>query len=103
MHHSGRTKYFYSVRYCFISTVPKRWPVKSRRESKHSHFLGILLKNVVPGKIETYFVENIEKQTTVNPLRPNSDLSQTSHCNIKGVSVSEVTRIEKEITPVKLY
>ena len=23
----------------------------------------------------------------VNPLRPNNDLSQTSHCNIKGVSV----------------
>ena len=24
----------------------------------------------------------------INPLRPNSDLSQTSHCNIKGLSVS---------------
>ena len=40
---------------------------------------------------------------TVNPLRPNNDLSQTFHCNIKGVSVSEVMRIENEITPVKLY
>ena len=37
----------------------------------------------------------------LNPLRPNNDLSQTSHCNIKGVSVSEVMRIENEITPVK--
>ena len=36
-----------------------------------------------------------------NPLRPNNDLSQTSHCNIKGVSVGEVMRIENEITPVK--
>ena len=29
-----------------------------------------------------------------NPLRPNNGLSQTSHCNIKGLSVSEVMRIE---------
>ena len=36
-------------------------------------------------------------------LRPNNDLSQTSHCNIKGVSVSEFMRIENEITPVKFY
>ena len=39
----------------------------------------------------------------INPLRPNNDLSQTSHCNIKGVSVSEVMRIENKITPVKFY
>ena len=39
----------------------------------------------------------------LNPLRPNNDLSQTSHCNIKGVSVSEVMRIENKITPVKFY
>ena len=39
-----------------------------------------------------------------NPLRPNSaDLSQTSHCNIKGLSVWEVMRIENTITSVKLY
>ena len=37
------------------------------------------------------------------PLRPNSDLSQTSHCNIKGVSVSEVIRIEIMITQVQFY
>ena len=24
----------------------------------------------------------------INPLRPNSDLSQTSHCNVKVLSVS---------------
>ena len=40
---------------------------------------------------------------TVNPLRPNNDLSQTSPCNIKGLSVSEVMRIENMITPVKFY
>ena len=39
----------------------------------------------------------------INPLRPNNDLSQTSHCNIKGVSVREVMRIENKITPVKFY
>ena len=38
-----------------------------------------------------------------NPLRPSSDLSQTSHCNIKGLSVSEVMRFENMITPVKFY
>ena len=36
-----------------------------------------------------------------NPLRPNSDLSQTSHCNIKGLLVREVMRIENMITQVK--
>ena len=39
----------------------------------------------------------------INPLRPNNDLSQTSHCNIKGLSVSEVMRIENMITSVKFY
>ena len=37
----------------------------------------------------------------VNPLRPNSD--QTSHCNIKGLSVREVMRIENMIIQVKFY
>ena len=40
---------------------------------------------------------------SLNPLRPNSDLSQTSHCNIKSLSVSEVMRIKKIITQVKFY
>ena len=39
----------------------------------------------------------------INPLRPNSDLSQTFHFNIKGFSVSEVMRIENMITQVKFY
>ena len=38
-----------------------------------------------------------------NPLRPSNDVSQTSHCNIKGVSVSEVMRIENMITQVQCY
>ena len=38
-----------------------------------------------------------------NPLRPNSDLSQTSNCNIKSLSVSEVIRIENMITQVQFY
>ena len=33
----------------------------------------------------------------------NSDLSQTSHRNIKGLSVSEVMRTENMITQVKAY
>ena len=39
----------------------------------------------------------------LNPLRPNSNLSQTSHCNNKGLSVREVMRIENMITQVKFY
>ena len=39
----------------------------------------------------------------INPLRPNSDLGQTSHCNIKGLSVREVMRIKYMITRVKFY
>ena len=39
----------------------------------------------------------------VNPQRPNSDLSKTSHCNIKGLSVSAVIRIENMITQVQFY
>ena len=39
----------------------------------------------------------------LNPLPPNSDLSQLSHCNINshGLLVNEVTRIENMITLVK--
>ena len=33
----------------------------------------------------------------------NPDESQTSHCNIKGLSVSEVMRIENMITQVQFY
>ena len=45
----------------------------------------------------------IRSFTLINPLRPNSDLSQTSYFNIKGLSVSEVMRIENIITQVKFY
>ena len=38
---------------------------------------------------------------TINPVGLNSDQSQTSHCNIKGLSVSEFMRIENMITQVK--
>ena len=37
-----------------------------------------------------------------NPLRPNNDLSQNSHNNIKGLSVREVMRTENMITQVKV-
>ena len=40
---------------------------------------------------------------SLNPLRPNSDLSQISHCNSKGLYVREVMRIENMITQVKFY
>ena len=44
-----------------------------------------------------------QASTGINPLRPNSDPSQTSHCNIKDLSVSEVMRIENMITHVRFY
>ena len=59
------------------------------------HGLGIRTKML------TLFAKN--ERYSINPLRPNSDLSQTSHCNIKGLSVSEVKRIENVITQVKFY
>ena len=37
----------------------------------------------------------------LDPL--NSDLSQTSHCNIKGLLVREVMRTKNMITRVKFY
>ena len=37
----------------------------------------------------------------MNPLSPNSDLNQVSHCYIKGLAVREVMRIENMITQVK--
>ena len=40
---------------------------------------------------------------TVHGCWPNNDVSQTSHWNIKGVSVSEVMRIENMITQVQCY
>ena len=36
-------------------------------------------------------------------IRPNSDLSQASHCNIKGLLVREVMRIDNMITQVTFY
>ena len=48
-------------------------------------------------------IQKINLPFTINPLRPNSDLSQTSHCNIKGLSVREVMRIENMIPQVKFY
>ena len=41
-------------------------------------------------------------EISLNPLRPNNDLSQTSPCNIKGLSVTEVLRIENMITQIKI-
>ena len=45
--------------------------------------------------------------TSVQNARGSSfasyDLSQTSHCDIKALSVGEVMRIENMITQVQLY
>ena len=44
----------------------------------------------------------VKRLYPLNPLRPNSDGSQISHCNIMDLSVSQVMRIENMITQVKL-
>ena len=36
-----------------------------------------------------------------NPLRPKRDLNECCHCNIKGLSVREIMRIENMISQVK--
>ena len=65
-------------------------------------YIGVSLKKTYLKNL--YLVPFSRKfEDLINPLRPNNDLSQTSHCNIKGLSVSEVMRIENEITPVKFY
>ena len=51
----------------------------------------------------TYELLFAANESSFNPLSPNSDQSQTSHCSIKGLSVSEVMRIENMITQVKFY
>ena len=55
------------------------------------------------GKPCNKWVCNVESLRTINPLRPNNDLSQTSPCNIKGLSGTEVLRIENMITQMKFY
>ena len=57
----------------------------------------------VPSDSVNLFVIVARERKAVNPLRPNSDQSQTSHCNITGLSVSEVMRIENMIIQVKFY
>ena len=47
--------------------------------------------------------KNIREGISLNPLRPNNDLSQISPYNIQGLSVSELLRIENMITQMKFY
>ena len=43
--------------------------------------------------------EETDNPYSVNPLiRPNNDPNQISHCNITGLSVREIMRIESMIT-----
>ena len=60
-------------------------------------------KQLFPGGSFLTYGRTLPTPTPIllNPLRPNRDLSQTSHCNIKGLSVSEVMRIENMVTQVK--
>ena len=81
-----------------------------RLEVLPSHFcLCLLLKSESGPRLSMWAVIKamrkswLAPQLLVNSLRPNSDLSQTSHRNIKGLLVSEVMRIENMITQVKFH
>ena len=60
-----------------------------------------LIKLIREMQIHHYFL-TLSSNRLISPLSPNSDLSQISHCNIKGLSVREVMRAENMITQVKL-
>ena len=62
----------------------------SESESGSSGGLGKLTYSLL---LKTSYIFNL--------LSPNSDLSQMSHCDIKGLSVREVMRIENMITQLK--
>ena len=68
-------------------------------------FTGTEVNSAHFAQISFFFLYKLANRvkTGFNPLRPNSDLSQTSHCNIMGLSVSEVMRIENMITQVKFF
>ena len=74
--------------------------MQSRRKDK-------LMVGSIPGNKLLFEVPALCGTTDIkiinNPLRPNNDLSQTSPCNIKGLSVREVLRIENVITQMKFY
>ena len=68
-----------------------------------THNLSSTLCRLLPCVWFTPKERHKRKKNLINHLRPNSDVSQTSHCNMKGLSVSEVMRIESMITQVKFY
>ena len=50
-----------------------------------------------------WYVRCVPSGSLINPSRPNNDLSQSSHCDIKALSVGEVKRIENMITQMTFY
>ena len=66
-------------------------------DEKTVWYIVFVIRRIIVARSQDF----LETSFVFNPLRPNSDLSQTSHCNIKGLSVSEVMRIENMITQVK--
>ena len=75
----------------------RQHPRRPREEKKQLLFLSLLYDGGSP------LIGMKRVRGRLNSLRANSDLSQTSHCNIKGLSVSELMRIENVITKVKPY
>ena len=93
---------------CMKAFVFAKIPLLSRTNVDNYIVKGIISRRVYTFISRVVIANTLKIFTSVigtffNPLRPNSDLSQTSHCNIKGLSISEVMRIENMITQVKLY
>ena len=55
----------------------------------------------VTSQKQLHLILHCTHTSVINPLSPNSDHSQISHRNIKGLSVKEVMRIENMITQVQ--
>ena len=78
------------------------WITQMNESSKLSQ--NSLMRRCFISHVTSVAASSFQKRCfSLNPLRTSSDLSQTSHCNIKGLSVSEVMRIENMITQVKFY
>ena len=83
----------------FMHSLCKNENIPTRRKHRKTKKIAIRLIRIIT---ETILVEH-HGTGNVNPLRPNSDVSQTSHCDIKGLSVRKVMRIENMIIQVKFY
>ena len=95
-------RFFFSGKKEFKKGTPIATPSSQEEESPWGSSMDSRGSNKSSSRVGSSELNTVS-YFFVNPLRPNNDVSQTSHCNIKGVSVSEVIRIENMITQVQFY